>query len=133
MLDAQKRHAIKAKITASGRDPPANATPAGIDAAMAAPGAMSVMLWKRTSRSPIALRRSPGAGPAAVVFAAIAASAVWVSLLPGWSHGRHRPWQAQDSQRGSGPRISLGSGDRSGWTHWGHAGGAARPGRSLRR
>src|SRR5450755_217617 len=59
MLQAQKRHAIRAKRTASGSDPPANATPAGIDAAMAAPGAMSVMLWKRTSRRPIASRRSP--------------------------------------------------------------------------
>ena len=37
----------------------AKATPAGIDAAMAAPGAMSVMLWNRTSRRPIALRRNP--------------------------------------------------------------------------
>src|SRR5215472_14080008 len=59
MLDAQNRHAISAKITASGREPPAKATPAGIEAAMAAPGAMSVMLWNRTSRSPIAFRRRP--------------------------------------------------------------------------
>ena len=28
---------------------------------MAAPGAMSVMLWNRTSRSPMAFRRRPGA------------------------------------------------------------------------
>src|SRR5712691_7240088 len=73
MLQAQKRHAIRAKITESGSDPPANATPAGIDAAMAAPGAMSVMLWKRTSRRPIASRRSPVDVPGWAV-AAIATS-----------------------------------------------------------
>ena len=61
MLQAQNKHATRAKTTARGREPPANATPAGIEAAMAAPGAMSVMLWKRTSRSPIASRRRPGA------------------------------------------------------------------------
>src|ERR1700724_895053 len=94
MLDAQNRHAIKAKTTASGRDPPANATPAGIDAAMAAPGAISVTLWKRTSRSPIASRLSPGAA-VVVVLAAMAASDVVMPLLPGWSHGGWRPWQAQ--------------------------------------
>src|SRR5262252_8851302 len=59
MLQAQNRHATSAKTTASGRDPAAKATPAGIDAAMAAPGAMSVMLWNVTSRRPIALRRNP--------------------------------------------------------------------------
>src|SRR5690242_580912 len=59
MLQAQNRHAISANTTASGRGPAAKATPAGIDAAMAAPGAMSVMLWNRTSRRPIALRRNP--------------------------------------------------------------------------
>src|ERR1700689_4772120 len=92
MLDAQKRQATRAKITASGSDPPANAAPAGIDAAMAAPGAMSVMLWNRTSRSPIASRRSPGAAPAAVALVAMAVSAVGDALgdlVPGWSHGRH--------------------------------------------
>src|ERR1700680_4617149 len=72
----------------------AHVTPAGIDAAMAAPGAISVTLWKRTSRSPIASRRSPGAA-VAVVFAAMAASDVVMPLLPGWSHGGWRPWQAQ--------------------------------------
>jgi hypothetical protein len=66
MLDAQSRHAISANTTESGSDPPAKATPAGIEAAIAAPGAMSVMLWNRTSRSPIAPRRSPGACCAAV-------------------------------------------------------------------
>jgi hypothetical protein len=44
MLDAQSRHAIRANTTDSGSDPPAKATPAGIEAAIAAPGAMSVML-----------------------------------------------------------------------------------------
>src|SRR5947207_5585011 len=61
MLDAQNRHAISANTTESGSEPPAKATPAGIEAAIAAPGAMSVMLWNRTSRSPMAPRRSPGA------------------------------------------------------------------------
>ncbi len=44
MQNAQNRHAIRAKITESGSEPPAKAAPAGIDAAIAAPGAMSVML-----------------------------------------------------------------------------------------
>jgi len=44
-----------------------------LDAAMAAPGAMSVMLWKRTSRRPIASRRSPVDVPGWAV-AAIATS-----------------------------------------------------------
>src|SRR5258708_6934129 len=59
MHHAQSRHATRAKTTDSGSAPPAKATPAGIDAAMAAPGAMSVMLWNKTSRRPIALRRKP--------------------------------------------------------------------------
>src|SRR5215467_195169 len=59
MLTAQNRHAISAKTTASGSAPPAKATPAGIDAAIAAPGAMSVMLWNVTSRRPMAFRRRP--------------------------------------------------------------------------
>jgi hypothetical protein len=59
MVQAVKRQATRASTTASGSAPPANATPAGIDAAIAAPGAMSVMLWKRTSRKPIASRLSP--------------------------------------------------------------------------
>jgi hypothetical protein len=33
--------------------------PPGIEAAIAAPGAMSVIDWKSTSRSPMASRRSP--------------------------------------------------------------------------
>ncbi|WP_240362214.1 MULTISPECIES: hypothetical protein [unclassified Streptomyces] len=40
--------------------PPAKAAPDGMDAATAAAGAMAVMLWNRTSRSPTASRRSPG-------------------------------------------------------------------------
>src|SRR5215469_5288319 len=59
IVQAVNNDATRANRTASGRAPPANATPAGIDAAIAAPGAMSVMLWKRTSRSPIASRLSP--------------------------------------------------------------------------
>ena len=73
MLLAQNKQATIANTTDSGSDPPANATPAGIDAAMAAPGAMSVMLWNSTSRSPIAFRRSPTDVPV-VASAAIAAS-----------------------------------------------------------
>ena len=49
---------MRAKTTDSGSEPPAKAAPAGIDAAIAAPGAMSVMLWNRTSRRPIASLRS---------------------------------------------------------------------------
>src|SRR5215468_7326152 len=59
METAQNRQATSAKTTDSGSEPPARAAPAGIDAAIAAPGAMSVMLWKRTSRSPIASLRRP--------------------------------------------------------------------------
>src|SRR5215469_5518290 len=59
IVQAVNNDATSAKTTASGRAPPANATPAGIDAAIAAPGAMSVMLWNRTSRSPMALRLRP--------------------------------------------------------------------------
>ena len=59
MLTAQNKQATRANITASGSEPAANATPAGMDAAIAAPGAMSVMDWNRTSRSPMAFRRRP--------------------------------------------------------------------------
>ena len=55
---ALNRQAMSAKTTASGSEPPAYAAPNGIDAAIAAPGAMSVMLWKRTSRRPIASLRN---------------------------------------------------------------------------
>src|SRR5215813_8836020 len=88
MLTAQNRHATRAKTTESGREPPAKATPAGIDAAMAAPGAISVMLWNVTSRRPMAFRRRP-----AVVSLAVS---VVIDVLqgrsrsmPGCSHGRH--------------------------------------------
>ena len=57
---AQNRQATRASSTDSGSEPPANAAPAGIEAAMAAPGAISVMLWNVTSRRPIASRRRPG-------------------------------------------------------------------------
>src|SRR5215475_10509108 len=88
MLTAQNRHATKAKTTESGREPPAKTTPAGIEAAIAAPGAISVMLWNVTSRRPMAFRRSP-----AVV--ALAVSVVIDVLqgrgrsMPGCSHGRY--------------------------------------------
>src|SRR5215469_6397265 len=88
MHHAQSRHATRAKITDRGSDPPANATPAGIDAAIAAPGAMSVMLWKRTSRSPIASLRRP-------VF--VVAGAVAVIASPG---GRRNGCCADDPTAG---------------------------------
>jgi hypothetical protein len=47
------------RVHRSADHPPANRAPAGIEAAIAAPGAMSVTPWKVTSRSPIAFRRSP--------------------------------------------------------------------------
>src|SRR5262249_15682487 len=88
MLTAQNRHATKAKTTASGREPPAKTTPAGIDAAIAAPGAISVMLWNVTSRRPMALR-----GRSAVVSVGVS---VVIDVLqgrsrsmPGCSQGRH--------------------------------------------
>jgi hypothetical protein len=74
MHQAQSRHATRAKTTASGSEPPASAAPAGIEAAMAAPGAMSVIDWNSTSRRPIALRRSPGADPETVCSVADMAS-----------------------------------------------------------
>src|SRR3954463_7549103 len=59
ILKAVNRHATMAMSTDSGKAPPAKATPVGIEAATAAAGAMSVMLWNSTSRRPIALLRSP--------------------------------------------------------------------------
>src|SRR5579872_1447176 len=59
MQAAVSRHAISARATESGSAPPAYAAPVGIDAAIAAPGAMSVIDWNSTSRSPMASRRSP--------------------------------------------------------------------------
>ena len=56
--DAANRQATIAMITDSGSAPPANAAPAGMDAAIAAPGAIAVMLWNSTSRRPTASRRS---------------------------------------------------------------------------
>src|SRR5262245_22374296 len=58
-LDAVSRQATRANTTDSGSDPPAIAAPAGIEAAIAAPGAMSVMPWKRASRRPMASLRRP--------------------------------------------------------------------------
>ncbi len=57
---AVNRQATRATMTASGSAPPAKAAPDGMDAAIAAPGAIAVMLWNSTSRSPMAPRRSPG-------------------------------------------------------------------------
>ena len=47
---------MNAKITASGSAPPARGAPNGIDAAIAAPGAMEQIDWNTTSRNPTALR-----------------------------------------------------------------------------
>jgi len=65
--DADSRQAISARSTDNGSAPPAYSAPAGIEAAMAAPGAMSVMDWKSTSRRPIASRRRPVADLEAVL------------------------------------------------------------------
>jgi hypothetical protein len=48
----------KANTTASGSAPPARGDPKGIDAAIAAPGAMEQIDWNTTSRKPTALRSS---------------------------------------------------------------------------
>ena len=55
MLDAVKRIPIKAKSTANGSAPPASGDPKGMEAAIAAPGAIEQMDWNTTSRNPIAL------------------------------------------------------------------------------
>src|SRR5262249_8790279 len=122
MLQAQNRHAISAKTTASGKDPAAKATPAGIEAAMAAPGAMSVMLWNRTSRSPIAFRRSPVVVlvcSAVVTAASLFRTRPRVDHLPGCSHGRQRRSQAQ-----RGHNAGSGGGGEEGEVGGGSAGAA---------
>ena len=58
MLEAVKRIPIKAKRTASGSAPPASGEPNGIEAAIAAPGAIEQIDWNTTSRNPIALLAS---------------------------------------------------------------------------
>ena len=74
MHQAHSRHATRAKMTASGSAPPARPAPAGMEAAMAAAGAMSVIDWNSTSRRPIASRRKPGADPETVFSGAAMAS-----------------------------------------------------------
>src|SRR5215831_8817343 len=98
MLTAQNRHAIRAKTTASGSEPPAKATPAGIDAAMAAPGAMSVMLWNVTSRRPMAFRRRPVVVSLAVSVVIDVPPRGRSRSMPGWSHGRHGSHQGPPSR-----------------------------------
>ena len=49
---------MNAKRTASGSAPPASGEPKGIDAAIAAPGAIEQIDWNTTSRSPIAFPSS---------------------------------------------------------------------------
>ena len=59
---ATSRQPISARMTASGRAPPANPAPAMIENATAAAGAMWVIDWNRTSRSPMASRARPVEG-----------------------------------------------------------------------
>src|SRR5213080_2351258 len=59
---ATSRHPISARMTASGSAPPANPAPAMIENATAAAGAMWVIDWNRTSRSPMASRARPTEG-----------------------------------------------------------------------
>jgi hypothetical protein len=54
MLDAVKKIPKKAKITARGSAPPAKGDPKGMEAAIAAPGAIEQIDWKTTSRKPTA-------------------------------------------------------------------------------
>jgi len=61
-------------VLAPERGPAAEARTLYEEAAMAAPGAMSVIDWNSTSRRPIALRRSPGADPETVCSVADMAS-----------------------------------------------------------
>ena len=49
---------MKAKTTASGSAPPASGAPNGIEAAIAAAGAIQQIDWNTTSRNPTALRSS---------------------------------------------------------------------------
>ena len=49
---------MNANKTASGSAPPASGEPNGIEAAIAAPGAIEQIDWNTTSRSPIALLSS---------------------------------------------------------------------------
>jgi hypothetical protein len=48
MLEAVKKIPINAKITASGSAPPASGEPNGIEAAIAAAGAIEQIDWKTT-------------------------------------------------------------------------------------
>jgi hypothetical protein len=57
-LDAVNKIPMKANTTASGSAPPASGAPKGIDAAIAAAGAMQQIDWNTTSRNPTALRSS---------------------------------------------------------------------------
>src|SRR6266516_2344427 len=56
---ATSRQATSARITASGRAPPANCAPTMIEKATAAAGAIWVIDWNRTSLRPIASRARP--------------------------------------------------------------------------
>jgi hypothetical protein len=58
ILEAVKKIPINAKITASGSAPPASGEPKGMEAAIAAAGAIEQIDWNATSRSPTALRSS---------------------------------------------------------------------------
>ncbi len=63
MLTAVNSMPMNAMNTESGSAPPANAAPSGMEAAMAAPGAIDVIDWNRTSVKPTALRSNWATGP----------------------------------------------------------------------
>jgi len=54
ILTAVKSMPMKASATERGSAPEAKAAPRGIEAAIAAPGAIEVIDWKRTSARPTA-------------------------------------------------------------------------------
>ena len=58
MLHAVNSMPMKARVTESDSAPAAKAAPSGIDAAIAAPGAIDVIDWNSTSSRPTAFRSS---------------------------------------------------------------------------
>src|SRR5665811_1536072 len=62
MLQAVNSIPTNAMLTESGSAPAAKAAPRGMDAAIAAPGAMDVMDWNSTSIKPTAFRSSCATG-----------------------------------------------------------------------
>src|SRR5476649_1458585 len=66
MLQAVNSIPTNAMLTESGSAPAAKAAPRGMDAAIAAPGAMDVMDWNSTSIKPTAFRSSCSTGRGSV-------------------------------------------------------------------